>query len=174
MIMSTARATLRALRSSEGDPARLIGRLNTLLEEDIADDAFMTMALARLGADGGCAYVSAGHEPPLVYRAGGASFDELDHTGLMLGVLDEFDYSAQPVPPLARGDILVLFTDGIFEAQAPPTFAQWGMDALRAAIAANARQGAQAVCDAVVAAVGAHLGEAAPHDDMTIVVAERL
>ncbi|MBA3707814.1 MAG: SpoIIE family protein phosphatase [Planctomycetes bacterium] len=173
MVMSTARATLRALHGRDDGAGELMTRLNHLLEQDLSDETFMTMALIRLGGDGSCSYVSAGHETPLVHRAGGV-FDAIEETDIMLGVLDDATYGTHAIATLRRGDILTLFTDGIFEAQAPPDFTQWGMDRLRAAIARHAAQGAQVVCDAVVAEVSAHLGAASPHDDMTIVVAERL
>jgi phosphoserine phosphatase RsbU/P len=173
MVMSTARATLRALHGSASDAGDLVTRLNRLLEQDLSDETFMTLALARLGSDGSCAYVSAGHEPPLVHRVA-SGFEDIDRTELMLGVLDDATYRTNPIAPLARGDVLTLFTDGIFEAQAPPSFEQYGMDRLRAAIAEASPRGARAVCDAVVAQVTSHLGGASPHDDMTIVVAERL
>jgi serine phosphatase RsbU (regulator of sigma subunit) len=69
--------------------------------------------------------------------------------------------------------LVVLLTDGIFEAQAPPDFAQFGMKAVQAAISSAAPQGAAAVRDAIIAAVEAHLGDHRQHDDMTLVVAER-
>ncbi|MBA2481714.1 MAG: SpoIIE family protein phosphatase [Planctomycetes bacterium] len=173
MVMSTARATLRALHSAVPDAGVLVTRLNHLLEQDLSDETFMTLALARLGGDGSCAYVSAGHEPPLVHRTGGR-FDVIDDTEIVLGIMGDSVYRTHAIAPLARGDILVLFTDGIFEAQAPPAFEQYGMDRLRAAIGRTSSLGAQAVCDAVVAEVTSHLGGSSPHDDMTIVVAERL
>lgn len=173
MLMSTARASLRALHQPGGEPGALMRRLNALLERDMADDAFMTMAVARLGADGSCRYVSAGHEPPLVHR-GGAGFDEPGGTQLMLGVLDDVEYEAYPISALRRGDLLVLLTDGISEAHAPPHSELWGNDALRATVADAAARGAVAVRDAVVAALDAHLGGHPQHDDMTLVIAERL
>jgi phosphoserine phosphatase RsbU/P len=173
MVMSTARAFLRALHEHEDDVGHLVTRLNRLLEQDMSDDTFMTMIVCRLGGDGSCSYVSAGHEPPLLHRAGGG-FDAIDATELMLGVLDDTAYAATRIASLARGDVMVLVTDGIFEAQRPPSFEQWGMDRLRSAIAANAARGAQAVCDAVITEVDAHLAGTAPHDDMTLVVVERL
>ncbi len=173
MVMSTARAFLRALHGQLADEGRLITRLNHLLEQDTSDDTFMTLVLTRLRPDGSCSYVSAGHEPPLACRVGG-TFDVIDQTELMLGVLDDAEYAAVRIAPLVRGDLLVWFTDGIFEAQAPPEFVQYGMDRLRAVVAEHAPKGAQAVCDALVRDVTAHLGAAAPHDDMTLVIAERL
>ncbi len=171
MLMSTARAFLLALHQHEHDPAALVGRLNGLLSADMADDAFMTMVLARFQPDGGIAYVSAGHDPPLVLRRTAATWDALESTGLALGMLDETTYDLARIAPLARGDIVVLLTDGIVEAHVPPVRDLFGNDRLRAAIAGAS--GAAAVRDAVVAAVDLWLGGRPQHDDMSLIVAER-
>jgi serine phosphatase RsbU (regulator of sigma subunit) len=171
MLMSTARAFLLALHQHESDPATLVGRLNGLLAADMADDAFMTMVLARFQPDGGLAYVSAGHDPPLVLRRATGSWDALESTGFALGMLDQTTYGLARIPPLARGDVVVLLTDGIIEAHVPPLRDLFGSHRLQAAIAAA--NGAAAVRDAVVVAVDAWLGGRPQHDDMSLIVAER-
>jgi sigma-B regulation protein RsbU (phosphoserine phosphatase) len=173
MLMSTARAFLLALHGQQPDHGRLIAQLNNLLCADMADDAFMTMALARFHPDGHIGYVAAGHEPPMVLRRGAGTWDALDSTGLALGMLDGTDYDCALVPALAVGDIAVLMTDGIPDAHTDGARELFGPDRLRAAIATAAPAGAGAVCAAVVAAVDGWLGRHAQHDDMTLVVAER-
>lgn len=173
LMMSTARAFLRALHEQDDLPAVMMTRLNRLLEQDLNDESFITLVLCRLGADGSCSYVAAGHEPPLVHRRG-LPADELESSGLPLGMLSDSGYAATSLAALAPGDLLVLCTDGISEAQAPPDFAMWGAARLRAVVEEHASAGAPAVCAAVVAAVKAHLGPHQPHDDMTLVVIERL
>ncbi len=173
LMMSTARAFLRALHEQDDRPEMMMTRLNRLLEQDLNDESFMTLVLCRLGADGSCSYVAAGHEPPLVHRSDRAG-DQLESSGLPLGMLSDSGYAATTLLPLAPGDLLVLCTDGISEAQAPPDFAMWGAARLHAVVEEHAAAGAPAVCAAVVAAVKAHLGRHQPHDDMTLVVVERL
>lgn len=173
MLMSTARAFLRALDDGRGPVDVLVGRLNALLSNDMADDAFMTLALARVAPDGGLVYASAGHDPPLVLRRATGRFDVLDSTGLALGMIEDAAYGAVAIPPLLAGDVAVLVTDGITEAHAPPIRELFGTERLQAAIVSAAPRGAEAVRDAVVAAVDAWLGGREQHDDMTLVVAER-
>lgn len=175
MMMSTARASLRALHGAGrgAGPGVLLGQLNALLEQDMAEDTFMTLALCRLRADGTVRFASAGHEPPRIYRQAGRRFDRLDSTGMMLGVLDDEQYAEVAVTPLARGDIMVLCTDGLFEA-ADDDGREWGQEALEDVIRRQARRGAKGVCRALADGVAAHLGDARREDDMTVVVAERL
>ncbi len=173
LLMGTARAFLRALHEQSDQPGAIITRLNRLLERDLSDESFMSLTMCRLGPDGACAYVAAGHEPPLILRRDGG-FDALESSGLPIGMMDDSAYEAQPVAPLRPGELLVLFTDGIFEVQAPPDFAPWGLEEFKRTVTAHAGAGAQAICDAVVAGAKAHLRGHPPHDDMTLVVIERL
>ncbi len=173
LLMSTARASLRALHAPTADPGAILTRLNSLLEQDMADDTFMSFLYARLGTDGACALVNAGHEPPLFHRVE-TGFDEFEVGGLLLGMLPDMSYEMTAMPPLNPGDLMVLFTDGIFEAQASPDFVQFGIERMRAVVAQHARHGAAAVRDAVVSAVDTWLGGQPQHDDMTLVVVERL
>jgi serine phosphatase RsbU (regulator of sigma subunit) len=62
-------------------------------------------------------YTNAGHNPPLLCRAGG-ELEELRAGGLLLGMLTDQDYEQETVT-LAPGDVVILFTDGITEAVGP-------------------------------------------------------
>ncbi len=172
LLMSTARAFLRALHL-QGEPLAIImTRLNRLLEADMSDDTFMSMVACRLRDDGACRYVSAGHEPPLVWRASTRSFDSLDSTGLLLGLLDSEEYSELGLNPLRKGDMLVLYTDGMWEVSNAEKD-QYGIERMKQAIAISAAKGAEAVRDALVAGALGHLAGQPALDDMTVVVVER-
>ena len=173
LLMSTARASLRALHGPGSDPGAIMTRLNRLLEQDMADDTFMSFAYAQLGADGRCGLVNAGHEAPLFFRQAGG-FNEVDIGGLLLGLLPDMEYEVTAVPIMVPGDMMVMFTDGIFEAQAPPAFEIFGIERMREVIAAYAGFGAVAVRDALVEAVDTWLAGHPQHDDMTLVVVERI
>lgn len=173
MLMSTARAFLLALHRHDAAPGHLVAELNRLLSRDMADDAFMTMVLARFRRDGAIDYVSAGHEPPLVWRSATGTWDDLASTGLALGMLDDGDFDVASVAPLAPGDVAILLTDGITEAHAPPVRDLFGNDRLRAAVAATRGGDADGILAAIVAAVDAWLAGHPQHDDMSIIVARR-
>ena len=59
-------------------------------------------------------YVNAGHNPPLLRRADG-TVEELEPTGPVIGLVDEPHYEERSVS-LHRGDLLVMYTDGVTEA----------------------------------------------------------
>ncbi len=175
LLMSTARAFLRALHEQIDEPGEIITRLNRLLEEDMHDDGFMSLVLCRLADDGHVSYVSAGHEPPLIYHLADGFAPDSESSGIPLGMMDDARYGASCVMrPLVKGDLLLLFTDGIFEAQCEGEYCPWGMDPLREVIAAKAPEGASAVCAGVINTLKQHLAGRPPLDDLTLIVVERL
>jgi phosphoserine phosphatase RsbU/P len=174
LMMSTARAFLRALHERGDTTVATMTSLNRLLEQDMSDDRFMTMVMARLHDDGRVHYVAAGHEPPFVWRHNNQNNEINKSSGLPLGMIDDSTYDEGIIAPLAAGELLVLFTDGIPDVHSPTHPETWGMDNMYAVIAQHAGQGADAVCKAVIAAAHDILRGHPAHDDMTLVVIERL
>ncbi len=172
LLMSTARAFLRGLHGQVEQLPVLMGRLNNLLEEDMADDVFMTMLITRLHADGSCSYVSAGHDPPQIFRRATGACESLEETGLLLGAIADCAYATVRVPPLQTGDLLVTFTDGVFEASSPAG-EEFGLERVRKLIVRHHAMGAEGLRDALIERVFAHLAGAVPQDDITLLVAER-
>ena len=88
-----------------------------------------------------------------------------------LGILDGGTWE-QRVVHLAPGDVLLLYTDGITEAQnAQEAF--FDEDRLREAVRANLGRSAQDIQDSVIAQVGAFVGDAPQSDDITLMVVVR-
>ncbi|MDA0838070.1 MAG: SpoIIE family protein phosphatase [Planctomycetota bacterium] len=117
MFMATARASLRSLMMTSDDLPQILYRLNNRLNWDMSDEAFMTFFMAILDPNNGTLrYSSAGHEEGIIYRASDGSFDMLESTGLPLGMMEDMDYPEGPMTIMNEGDILLLTTDGVFEA----------------------------------------------------------
>ena len=173
VLMSAARAYLRALHLVESRPQRLVERLSGLITPDIPSDSFATLVVCRIGPAGEACYVSAGHLPPLVYRPRSRSFDALEETDLVLGWSAATSYTAHPIAPLEPGDLVVLATDGLYEAASPEGLL-WGLDSVRDAIAAAAHEGAHGVVEALRAGVFGHAEKLTLEDDITLLVAEKL
>jgi len=102
-------------------PASIVARLNDFVcdtqhFDEQGGEGFVCLALAILDPKTGeGAIVSAGCEPPLIVRAGGAT-EVVQCFGLPLGVSERELYAVMPLH-LAPGDTLVLVTDGITEAR---------------------------------------------------------
>jgi len=116
-------------------------------------------------------YVNAGHNPPLLYRSGSGSFEELGRTGLVLGVdasikLDQHSTTLEP------GDCLVLYTDGVTDAL-NASEQPFGEQRLRSSIEASVSGSAQAIALGLLQALQEFIGGADPFDDITLLVAKR-
>ena len=91
--------------------------------------------------------------------------------GVLLGILDDVRWQ-QRVVHLAPGDVLLLYTDGITEAQnAQEAF--FDEDRLREVVRANLGRSARDIQDSVIAQIGAFVGDAPQSDDITLMVIVR-
>ena len=173
LVMTAARAFFRALHQPDCALEPMFERMNALLEHDIADDAFMSALLVRLHHDGRIEVVNAGHEPPLILRSVSGIIQRPVLGGPLMGVLPDMVFPCEPLAALAPGDLVVLFTDGLFEAQTADG-SQYGMDRLATTVLAHAQEGAAGVRNAILADVAGHLAGHPGHDDLTLAVIERL
>lgn len=140
-ITTTARACLRAcLHDQDLDLGALFDRVSGLLEDDLADGKFITMFLGVYDTrDRTISYVSAGHDPGLLYRASSGEFEELEATGAPLGIFPGLTFDAEKTAPLGPGDLLLVKTDGITESENGRQ-EQFGEERLRQAIRAFATE----------------------------------
>ncbi|MEU1281282.1 GAF domain-containing SpoIIE family protein phosphatase [Streptomyces sp. NPDC005805] len=113
-----ARHTLRTLLEDGVPPGRAMERLNTALVRDGAS-RFVTALVCVLEPEDGGGYrvtsAGGGHPHPLVLRADG-TVETVRVPGMLLGVVPDAEHP-HTVARLARGDTLVLFTDGLTEAR---------------------------------------------------------
>jgi serine phosphatase RsbU (regulator of sigma subunit)/anti-sigma regulatory factor (Ser/Thr protein kinase) len=111
-----ARYTLRSFMSEERDIDVLIERLNTHLADHMSSERFVRLLFGALDPERAhLEYASAGHVPPVVYRAQERSVEWLQDGGMALGVDRSATYKTGKVD-LEPGDMLVLYTDGVTEA----------------------------------------------------------
>jgi len=126
---------------------------------------YMTFALLEYDGAGRFRAVGA-HLPALVYRAARRTVDEIEMAGVWLGVIDEVPPELVPETAfeLARGDTLLLLTDGAVEhAGADGMF---GFARIHSELAAHGARGPAAVIDAITAQLAAH--GAHQDDDVTL------
>ncbi len=171
LLMTSVRAFLRARLLAPGGPADIVSDVNRLLADDMGDSGrFMTLFLLELdGARRAARYVRAGHDPALLYDPGTDAFTELAGRGIPLGIDADWRYENYVVPRLPAGAILVLGTDGIWEARGP-CGDMYGKDRLRRAVRAAASADAPGVARAVLDDLAAFLAGEPRHDDVTLVV----
>lgn len=113
-LSAMARFFIEARSWDSSDPAEVLRQAGAVLHERLPSDAFVTAFLAYVGP-AGIRYANAGHLAPLVL-SGGGGIAELDGRGVPLGVERAGDYVSASLE-LAPGDVLLGFTDGLYEAR---------------------------------------------------------
>ncbi|MDJ0522965.1 MAG: SpoIIE family protein phosphatase [Planctomycetota bacterium] len=175
MLMATTRALLQAALLSRSEPAEVIRSVNVFLERDTPDNAFMSMFVGALDpAARTLQYVSAGHNPPLLYHPGG-TLEELEKTGPVLGILSEAEYGLSEPRTLASGEVLILYTDGIYEAHDAAN-EMYGEPRFQDSFLRHAGSGASAadVIEGVLGDLEAFVGAQPLDDDVTCLVVRAL
>lgn len=112
-------------------------------------------------------YTNAGHNAPLLVRASG-EIERLDVGGTVLGAFDWATYE-ESAATLAPGDLLLLFSDGITEAQ-NHAGEEYGDHRLAEFAAANRKTSAEELCRAIFLEVGMWSGGREREDDQTVVI----
>lgn len=177
LIMASARAMLR-LRMAQGSPLdACITDVNRQLARDLfGTGRFMTLLALLVNKDtGAITLCSAGHDPAIFYDSAADVFGEYKAPGLPLGVDPDWSYECREYPPLRSGEVLLLGTDGIWEAGGKDG-SMYGKRRLREAIrqytpvGAEVDGGAQGLERYVFAELQRFRGGKAPEDDITVVI----
>jgi hypothetical protein len=171
LLMAKLQSTLRALANEEITLAVLGERMNRILCRDGLPNRFATLVYLEVCAQfGSVRLLNAGHLPPLVLR--GERIEELPTGSMALGMLPEATFFEQSVE-LADGDTMIVFSDGLTEAT-NDSEEFFGDERLRAQLPALARtSSAKDIGTSLVAAVDEFVGDARPHDDLSLIVLRR-
>ena len=115
-------------------------------------------------------YVNAGQNPPLLRRTDGA-IERLHSTGVALGMFEASTYEAAHTV-VYPGDLLLLYSDGITEAENPGgvPFEEAGLERF---LAARGAESPAVLAPALLKAVGTHAADSRFTDDLTVLVLKR-
>ncbi len=173
LFMALSRTLLRAVAILGRSPAEALMRANDLILSDARSDLFVTIFYMVIDPSSTrIAFANAGHNPPLLAWADGAQL--LTPHGLALGVMPGIELAEQSLHADV-GDVLVLYTDGVTEAQ-NETGDEFGLERLERGVIDTLRVGGSAedIVQAIKGALHAHVGDEPPFDDMTLVVVKRV
>jgi sigma-B regulation protein RsbU (phosphoserine phosphatase) len=170
--MALLLAILRTLVDEGLTPAELVRRLNVQVARHAPPSRFITLFYAVYDpATGLLSYVNAGHMPPLVRRGATGELSRLQSTGVALGMFEDSVFSAQSTI-LDPGDLLVLYSDGITEAENPDgqPFEEAGLERL---VSTLPDQDLAASGRAIFAAVERYAQDTRFADDLTVLLLKR-
>lgn len=169
-IMTETRTFIQAKAKDLPRPTETMAALNEFLYEDLSrTELFITMFYLKYYAESReLSFASAGHNPPLLWRAKSNTCERLDAEGLILGVKRGVVFEERRVE-LQPGDTLLLYTDGITEAESPDgTF--FGEERLCTLLKENHSLSPQQINDNLLYQIRLFTGSRSFNDDITLVV----
>jgi serine phosphatase RsbU (regulator of sigma subunit) len=171
LLMALLLAMFRTLVDEGLEAAALAERLNVQVCRHSPASRFITLFFAACDpVTGRVVYVNAGHMPALLRRRDG-TFDHLTGGGIALGMFDHSKYEAHEAR-LEPGDTLVLYSDGVTEAEDHhgQPFEESGLEAV---VTAHALASPTELAGTILGVVEAHARETFLADDLTVLVVAR-
>jgi phosphoserine phosphatase RsbU/P len=178
LMMAETRSTLKAETSNliknksslNNSAANILHVLNNLLYEDLnRAELFITMFYLKYDmTTGQLKYANAGHNRALLLRHGENTCEQLDAEGLILGINKDVAFEEKTVD-LHKGDLVLLYTDGITEAQnGQGEF--FGPARLCGLFASHGGRPAQSIIDHILKDLKAFCRSSTFSDDISMVV----
>lgn len=172
LVMANMQATLRALLGRTASIPQLAADASALLFASTPAEKYVTAALVELtAATGELRFVGAGHVSNLIVRANG-DVVSLESTGMPLGLLPVTTPFQEIRHRLLPGDALVLFSDGVTEAQ-NEAGDELDEPGLREVLRDSSSMSAAEIIDRVFEAIDRFAGGAPQFDDITLLVVKR-
>ena len=166
LLMSNLQAAFRTLVPLSNSPAEVLQRLNQFYLHNIHFTTFATAFMARLTPGSlRLDYSNAGQNPPLLVRQGNGSPRWLAPTGAAVGVIEDYQIHSESVE-LAEGDVLVVYTDGVVEANNPQG-EEFGNQRLAELVQENVSQPVHDMVSILRRGLQAFVAEAPIEDDVT-------
>ncbi|MBW2432610.1 MAG: SpoIIE family protein phosphatase [Deltaproteobacteria bacterium] len=171
LLMASARSSLRQRALLSGNIAQIVSDVNRQLTSDVEESGrFMTLFCSEIDVRRQrIRWVRAGHEPAIVYDPANKTFEELKGSGMALGVDESWQYEEKQKRGLARGQIILFGTDGIWETH-NPAGQLFGKASLFDIIRKHAARSAEEIVVAIVDALDQFRQGVVPEDDVTLVV----
>ncbi len=175
LITAAAQASMRSYLRMISDPGEVVTLLNQDVCERVEDGRFLTLFLAVLSADGTVDALNGGHALPFLYRSATGEIETIGRGGPALGMIPDETYTAHEPIHLEKGDVLVIYTDGLTEARSPDDHdLMLGEEGVKDILTEIAKTGADSktICLRLVEDA-MKLSGGLREDDITVVVARR-
>lgn len=173
LMVAEWRALTRAMVHLCDDVAIITRHVNDVLGEDLPNDRFVTAMFGFLEpASGRIEYIAAGQGPLLHYHAADDSVDAINATTFPLGIIEGAEFGPPATIDLARGDVLLLATDGFFEWH-NMTREEFGATRVADVIRRHRHRPAAEIITELQLAVEAFGGEVVQEDDLTAILIKR-
>ena len=173
IFMAVSRTLIRATGIRGGSPSDCLAYSNKLLSAESVDCMFVTVFYGIYNIKTGeVTYCNAGHNPPYLLKSNGEVKALPLAKDPMVGAISDIEYHEESIQ-LEKGEMLILFTDGVTEAM-NVSFAEYGDERLVAALKNAVGSNCQEMINAVKADVSEFTEEAEQSDDITMLTIKRL
>jgi serine phosphatase RsbU (regulator of sigma subunit) len=152
-------------------PQEVLNRVNRLLCEKSLPDQFVTLFLFLQNPQGMGQFISAGHNPAYLFRSATGKIEKLLSDAFVLGMFDFATYESRTFR-LDKGDVLVVTSDGLTDAQNPKE-EMFGAQRLLQIIRQEAPSGSDAIEHEFLKAIAEFTEGMAQTDDITFVAVEK-
>lgn len=170
LLMTTARALIRTRAVDNDHIADVLTRVNADLARDARSGHFMTLYYLLIEPETRTAHwASAGHDPAIVYQPDSDTFTEFAGNDIPLGIEPAWDFHEAEAKLPGVGGVVVIGTDGIWEARNPED-ELFGKDRLRDAIRASAHKPAEQIAADIIDTVVRFRDGSPQTDDITLLV----
>ncbi len=171
LLMATVRSSLRQRSSFSGSAASIINDVNRQLVLDVEDSGqFMTMFYLSIDpVQKQLQWVRAGHDAAIFYDPGTNAFEELGGSGIALGVDENWNFEAYSKTGLRPGQIILLSTDGIWEAR-DRDGEMFGKEPIYDILLDNSSLSANEILEAIIGSLNTFQNGTRIEDDITLVV----
>jgi phosphoserine phosphatase RsbU/P len=167
LFMARTKTLFDAVAASERDPGAVLARLNRSLCTQNEAGMYVTAVCGVLDVDARTVtFATAGHEPPILVRPGGHSSPLATDGGIVLGLVEAGSYPVSTAR-LEPGDAIVMYTDGVSDAQNPED-EFFGTERVLAATTRDAAGDAASITRGLLQDVQAFATTAPQFDDVTI------
>lgn len=171
LLMAKLQSTIRALVYDSQSLAELGGKLNRIFHRDSLPKIFASMIYAELSTDSGTIkFINAGHFPPILIRK--EKIEQLQKDAPALGIILESVFK-EKVISLEQNDFMVVYSDGLTEAQNES--GEFFGEARLIELLKNSRSKSSAqLGESILSNVDLFIGKTPAHDDLTLVVLNRI
>ncbi len=170
LLMAFSRTLLRTLAEElPENPDRVLTNVNQRMVSYTDGSHFVTVFYGILDPEKNeLVYSNAGHNPAIHLKAANGEMKMLKNTGMPLGLFDDQDWQQRKIQ-LDPGDLVVMYTDGVTDAQ-NPLYELYGVERFTNTIEANRKCSPADLEKLVLADIDRFLDGAPQPDDMAMVI----
>jgi sigma-B regulation protein RsbU (phosphoserine phosphatase) len=170
LLMANLQAMLHVLLPVDISLSEASGQVNDIIYQNTPSDKFITFFWGIFNPDNSeFRFVNAGHNNPLLFRAGQDEPEELTDGGLILGAMSTMAPYDEARVTLQSDDVLVLYTDGVTESMNVEETEEFGEERLINCIKENRKRSADEIKNAITGAVN-DFSKDIQYDDITLIV----